>query len=103
VRDVDTRVELSLDEVDVVARSRVVDRFVELEAELVKGPEERLASLADVFAADPALTVSTGSKLEAALAALGAGTEAGRPQRLALHQRLHDPRFRQAEGRTDSR
>ena len=42
VRDGDTRVELSLDEVDVVARSRVVDRFVELEAELVKGAEERL-------------------------------------------------------------
>ena len=42
VRDGDTRVELSLDEVDVVARSRVIDRFVELEAELVKGAEERL-------------------------------------------------------------
>ena len=42
VRDGDTRVELSLDEVDVVSRSRVVDRFVELEAELVKGAEERL-------------------------------------------------------------
>ena len=73
VRNGDTRVELSLDEVDVVARSRVVDRFVELEAELVKGSEERLASLAEVFAADPALEPSTGSKLEAALAMLGAG------------------------------
>jgi CHAD domain-containing protein len=73
VRDGDTRVELSLDEVDVVARSRVIDRFVELEAELVKGSEERLASLAGVFAADPALTVSNGSKFEAALTALGAG------------------------------
>lgn len=73
VRDGDTRVELSLDEVDVVARSRVVDRFVELEAELVKGAEERLATLADVFATDPALEPSTGSKLEAAMALLGAG------------------------------
>ncbi|MEA2610621.1 MAG: hypothetical protein QOG32_347, partial [Chloroflexota bacterium] len=45
VRDGDTRIELSLDEVDVVARSRVIDRFVELEAELVKGDEERLAAL----------------------------------------------------------
>jgi CHAD domain-containing protein len=77
VRDGDTRVELSLDEVDVVARSRVVDRFVELEAELVKGSEDRLATLAEVFAADPALAVSTGSKLEAALEVLGAGNEAG--------------------------
>ena len=33
------RVDLSLDEVDVVARGRVVDRFVKLEAELVKGDE----------------------------------------------------------------
>ena len=79
VRDGDTRVELSLDEVDVVARSRVVDRFVELEAELIKGSEERLTSLADVFAADPALAPATGSKLEAALAVLGAGRGAGRP------------------------
>ncbi|MEX1169666.1 MAG: CHAD domain-containing protein [Chloroflexota bacterium] len=77
VRDGDTRVELSLDEVDVVARSRVVDRFVELEAELVKGSEARLANLAEVFDADPALSVSSESKLEAALTALGAGGAAG--------------------------
>jgi len=73
VRDGDTRVELSLDEVDVVARSRVVDRFVELEAELVKGAEERLAGLAGVFGADPALAPATGSKLEAAMVAVRAG------------------------------
>jgi len=71
IRDGETRVELSLDEVDVVARSRVVDRFVEFEAELVKGEEERLAGLAEVFTADPALAPSNGSKLEAALAAIG--------------------------------
>ena len=71
VRDGDTRVELSLDEVDVVTRSRVVDRFVEFEAELVKGAEERLTDLAEVFSADPALAPSNGSKLEAALATLG--------------------------------
>jgi CHAD domain-containing protein len=91
VREVDTRVELSLDEVDVVTRSRVVDRFVELEAELVKGSEERLASLAAVFAADPALTVSTGSKLEAALAVLGTGTEAGRPDSATPTNGRHAP------------
>lgn len=78
VRDGDTRVELSLDEVDVVARSEVVDRFVELEAELVKGNEARLTRLAEVFLADPALTPSTGSKLEAAMAAVHDG---GRPTR----------------------
>ena len=72
LRDGDTRVELSLDEVDVVVRSRVVDRFVELEAELVKGDEDRLAALAAVFAIDPALTSEQGSKLEAAMAAVRA-------------------------------
>jgi len=79
VRDGDTRVELSLDEVDVVSRSRVVDRFIELEAELVKGAEERLAVLAEVFAADPGLAQVTGSKLETALAAvrLGSGRRRG--------------------------
>ena len=76
VRDGTTRVELSLDEVDVVSRSRVIDRFVELEAELVKGAEERLAGLATVFAADPALAPANGSKFEAAMAAVRAG---GRP------------------------
>jgi CHAD domain-containing protein len=74
VRDGDTRVELSLDEVDVVSRSRVVDRFVELEAELVKGAEERLAGLAEVFAADPALEPANGSKFEAAMAAVRQGS-----------------------------
>jgi CHAD domain-containing protein len=56
--------------VDVVVRSRVVDRFVELEAELVKGDESSLARLAEVFAADPALAPERGSKLEAALVAV---------------------------------
>ncbi len=70
VRDGDTRVELSLDEVEVVARARVIDRFVELEAELVKGDERRLSYLADVFGADPALETVSGSKLETALASI---------------------------------
>ncbi len=70
LRDGATRVELSLDEVDVVTGKRVVGRFVELEAELTNGDEARLAGLAATFAADPALRRSTGSKLEAALAAL---------------------------------
>jgi CHAD domain-containing protein len=70
VRDGDTRVELSLDQVEVVARGRVIDRFVELEAELVKGDERRLSYLADVFGADAALEAVRGSKLETALASI---------------------------------
>ncbi len=72
LRSGDTRVELSLDEVDVVVRSRVVDRFVELEAELVKGDEGLLAELAAAFATDSALTSEQGSKLESAMAAVRA-------------------------------
>ncbi len=70
VRDGDTRVELSLDEVDVVAHSRVIDRFAELEAELVKGDEARLTHLADVFSLDAALESVSDSKLEAAMASV---------------------------------
>lgn len=68
----DTVVELSLDEVDAVARSRVVERFVELEVELVQGDESQLAGMDALLASDPGLVASTGSKLESALAALGA-------------------------------
>jgi CHAD domain-containing protein len=64
-----TRVELSLDQVDVVARSLVVDRFLELEAELRKGDDARLVDLAAVFDADTSLEPSTGSKFERALEA----------------------------------
>jgi CHAD domain-containing protein len=81
VRDGDTRVELSLDEVAVVSRSHVIDRFVELEAELVKGDEAKLADIAAVLGVDPALGPAGGSKLEAALAAVrgavGTGEAAG--------------------------
>jgi CHAD domain-containing protein len=79
----DTVVEVSLDEVDAVARSRVVERFVELEIELVNGDEEALARIETLVAADPALTPSTGSKLESALAAIRA-TTGKRAKRSAL-------------------
>jgi CHAD domain-containing protein len=72
LRDDATAVELSLDEVDVVARSQVVDRFSELELELLRGDEARLEALAELLDADPALDASRGSKLEAALAAVRA-------------------------------
>ena len=70
LRDGFTRVELSLDAVDVLARSAVVARFLELEAELLKGDEAGLAALDAVFATDPGLRPATVSKLETALAAL---------------------------------
>ncbi len=69
LRDGSTRVELSLDEVDVVIGKRVIGRFVELEAELKKGDEARLIGLAATFNGDAALRRSAGSKFEAALAA----------------------------------
>ena len=70
LRDRATLLELSLDEVDVVARSRILERFAELEVELVKGDEGRLEALADALQADVALSESRGSKLETALAAV---------------------------------
>ena len=74
-----TRVELSLDEVDVVARGRVVDRFVELEAELTKGDRAELAALGDAIESQGGLKRATISKLEAALAALAGSTNGGYP------------------------
>jgi triphosphatase len=65
-----SRVELSLDEVDVVSRGRIVDRFVELEAELTKGDEGELEALGAALDAEPTLRRASTSKLEAALAAV---------------------------------
>jgi CHAD domain-containing protein len=79
----DTVVEVSLDEVDAVSRSRVVERFVELEVELLQGDEEALARIEGVASGDPALAPSTGSKLESALAAIRA-TSGKRAKRAAL-------------------
>jgi CHAD domain-containing protein/adenylate cyclase class IV len=70
--------ELSVDDVEVVAGGRVIDRFLELEVELKAGDEARLADLAVILAADAALEPITTSKLERALAALARG---GRPAR----------------------
>ncbi|MFL5750996.1 MAG: CYTH domain-containing protein, partial [Chloroflexota bacterium] len=68
----ETIVEVSLDEVDAVARSRVVERFVELEVELVHGDEAALGPIELLAANDPALAPSAGSKLQSALAAIRA-------------------------------
>jgi len=67
-----SEVELSIDEVAVVAAGRVVDRFLELEVELRRGPSDGLEALATVLAGDPDLAPETASKLERALAAAGA-------------------------------
>jgi len=69
-----SRVELSLDEVDVVSRGRIMDRFVELEAELKKGDEGELEALALALDAEPTLLRALTSKLEAALAAVDGAT-----------------------------
>jgi len=67
-----TSVELSLDEVDAVSRSRAVGRFVELEVELIAGEEAGLAAIDAELAADPGLAPADTSKLQSALRAVAA-------------------------------
>lgn len=67
-----TAVEVSLDEVDAVTRSRVAGRFVELEVELVRGDEAGLGEIDAVLAADAGLSPADSSKLERALRAVAA-------------------------------
>ena len=77
-----TRVELSLDQVEVLDGDRVVDRFAELELELREGAEGPLLELQAILDRDRRLAPAAGSKLDralhaAALARAG-GPEAGR-------------------------
>ena len=65
----DCAVELSLDEVDVVARGRVVERFLELELELKRGSSAGLAPLQALLDGHHGLSPAPGSKLERALVA----------------------------------
>src|SRR4051794_23452757 len=67
-----TSVELSLDEVDAVSRSRVVGRFVELEVELMNGDEAGLADIDRELAVDAGLAPADTSKLQSALRAVAA-------------------------------
>jgi CHAD domain-containing protein len=71
-------VELSVDDVEIVAGGRMIDRFLELEVELKVGDEAGLVDLAVILGADAALEPITTSKLERALAALA---RRGRPTR----------------------
>ena len=77
LRSPSTRVELSLDEVDVVSRGRVVDRFVELEAELKKGDGTELVALGAAIESESGIEPARTSKLESALAALDGTTDDG--------------------------
>jgi len=80
-------VELSLDEVDAVSRSRVVSRFVELEVELVTGRETSLAPIDAAMAADPGLEAADSSKLDRALRAI----LAAEPRKARRSNRLLPP------------
>jgi CHAD domain-containing protein len=79
LRSGESHVELSLDEVDVVSRGRIVRSFLELEAELVKGDANLLGDLARRLDTESGLARSDHSKLEMALAAVGGsnGTATG--------------------------
>ena len=61
--------EVSLDEVDVVVRGDVVERFEELEVELVEGPEETIDHVSALLASADGLEPAETSKLERALEA----------------------------------
>ncbi len=69
-RDDEAAIELSLDEVDVVSRGRVVERFLELELELTRGSTADLAPVQALLDGYHGLTPATDSKLERALQAV---------------------------------
>jgi CHAD domain-containing protein len=84
VRDATTRIELSLDDVSVVAGGDRIDRFGELEAELLAGDEATLHRLSARIETDPAVTFGGGSKLHRALEAVAAaGLPVPRPLAVA--------------------
>ncbi|OGO58010.1 MAG: hypothetical protein A2V85_01760 [Chloroflexi bacterium RBG_16_72_14] len=79
-----TVAELSVDDVEVVAGGRVLERFAELEVELREGSEAALEPLADLLSEIEELVPAETSKLERALEAVrraqageGDGAEAG--------------------------
>ncbi len=67
LQDETARVSLTLDDVTVVAEGRVVDRFAELEAELMTGDEAALHRLGERIEHDPAISRDAGTKLERAM------------------------------------
>lgn len=89
--DGSSTVELSVDEVQVVVVGRVVNRFVELEAELLTGDPTILETLGEVLAAARGVTEATSSKLDAALAAIGRPVPAPGPGDPASWPGVRDP------------
>ena len=77
LRDGGTVLEISLDDVAVESDGATVDRWVELEIEVVKGDEARLTAVAEELERDPELVPGEGAKLERALAAIGAAAATG--------------------------
>jgi CHAD domain-containing protein len=72
VGDASARIELSLDDVSVIAGGDRIDHFGELEAELVSGDEAALHRLSARIESDPAVTIGGGSKLHRAMEAVAA-------------------------------
>jgi CHAD domain-containing protein len=70
LRSAGTRVELSVDQVEIVAGDDVVDAFTDLEAELVRGDEAALAGLAERLAMEPGLRPEPSSKFATAMRAV---------------------------------
>lgn len=66
----DARVEVSVDDVSVVSDGAVVERFAELELELLEGDEAALEPLVDLLSEIEELVPAQTSKLERALAAV---------------------------------
>ena len=77
LRDDGTVLEISLDDVAVESGGALIDRWVELEVEVVKGDETRLTAVAEELERDPELVPGDGSKLDRALAALRAPRSVG--------------------------
>ncbi len=96
-------VELSVDDVEIVARGRMIERFLELEVELKTGNEADLGEVAAILAADPALEPITTSKLERALAALVRGGKPAKARgRLSRQAGTNAPGPTPATGGTSS-
>ncbi len=84
LRAASTRVELSLDEVEVFGHGQLLDSFEELEAELKRGDETPLAALVAMFDSDDRLRPMSRSKLDRAVKAMR-GAMSSLPEDLQRH------------------
>ncbi len=101
-----TRVELSVDEVEVQLDGRCLDRWSELEVELEDGPEAPLRSLAELLDRDTDLRRSSPSKMERAVKAMRNALPALSPEIQSRWQaappEIGDHRLRRARKRADA-